>query len=204
MVHTSELIAVSACGLDLLGLSCSRRGVREGLRLTLCSARLCLDPALTTVEADARSARRFNALVVGVVNDIHVDIVDRLVVVEVPIPPVAAAIADTAITKAVVDAAVEADMGTPVAFVEEVATAVAITPVARRPEISRLWCLDPAAWHKIIVVTVPGPIARRPEVIWRGNRRLNVNRNGGRRNTDRNADADLRVGRRRQHGERAD
>src|SRR5208283_4825123 len=56
-------------------------------------------------------------LVVNIVNVRDVHVVHRAVVVEGPVIPISAFIADTTIAEAVVDATVEADMRTPVAFI---------------------------------------------------------------------------------------
>jgi len=75
-------------------------------------------------------------LVVSVVDDGGVHVGHGAVVVEDPAIPVAAVVAVAAVTVAVVYAAVEADVLTPVAGVEGIDIA-APTPIARSPEIAR-------------------------------------------------------------------
>src|ERR1700677_2683986 len=55
------------------------------------------------------------------------------------------------------------------------------SPVARRPQQSRLGGLDPDSGDPIIVVIVPGPVARRPIIAGGWNGRLTVLRQGRRR-----------------------
>ena len=69
---------------------------------------------------------------VDVVHDGDIDIVVRAVVVEVAAAPVATLVADADISKSVVDAAIVADVGAPVATVKAIAVMV-VTPVAGGP-----------------------------------------------------------------------
>src|ERR1700678_1280147 len=55
------------------------------------------------------------------------------------------------------------------------------SPVARRPQQSRLGGLDPDSGDPIKVVIVPGPVARRPIIAGGWNGRLSVIRQGRRR-----------------------
>jgi hypothetical protein len=78
-----------------------------------------------------------------------VDVVDRAVVVEVAAAPVAALIADANVAEAVIDAAIVADVGAPIAAVELIAV-VTPAPVARRPKGAFVWSLNPRAGNPVI------------------------------------------------------
>ena len=72
-------------------------------------------------------------LVVDIVNVRDVHVIHRAVVVEGAVSPISALIADTTITKAVVDATVEPNLSSPVAAIPSIGI-VTPTPVTRRPE----------------------------------------------------------------------
>jgi len=89
------------------------------------------------------------------------------------------------IAESVVDASVVADLRSPIALIEDINSALSPTPVARCPEIARLWGENPGARHPVVVANaVPRPIAGCPHVVglWTG--RLNVNRKSGRLDVD--------------------
>ncbi len=101
------------------------------------------------------------------------DVGDRAVVVEVMPVPVAAEEADADVTEAVVDASVEANMGTPVAVMECVAATV-VAPVRRRPESTVVGGSAPYAGHPVVAIGTPCPVAGRPEIVGIGSGRLIV------------------------------
>src|SRR5580658_10403678 len=87
------------------------------------------------------------------VRDVHGsgDVVDIAVVVERTALPVAAGITAADVAKSVVDAAIKADVGTPIAGVPEVG-ALAPAPIARRPQEARLRRQHPGARHPVIIL----------------------------------------------------
>jgi len=122
--------------------------------------------------------------VVDVVDDgpvIHVGDVDtahvhgRAVVEKGTTAPVTALESNTAIAEAVVHAAVEADMRTPVAPVPGV-DATTPTPVARRPQQSGRRRQHPGTGHPVITVIAVSPISGRPHIAGSGKRRLYIHR----------------------------
>jgi hypothetical protein len=119
------------------------------------------------------------------VGDRHVrDVVDAAVVEEIAAPPIAALVAFASIAEAIRHSAVEADFRAPIAFVKGI-DAVVPAPISRRPQQFRLWRQRPCARHPVIAGNViPGPIAGRPDVTWRRDRRLIVNRQWWRRDID--------------------
>ena len=125
-----------------------------------------------------------DGLVVDVA-DLHVrDVVDGAVVEESAATPIAALVAVAGVAVAIRDAAVEADFRAPIAFVKGI-DAVVPTPIAGRPQQRWLRWQCPRARHPVVArIVIPGPIARRPDVTWRWDRRLIVNRQWRRRDID--------------------
>src|SRR5271157_4409178 len=74
-----------------------------------------------------------DGLVVNIVNIRDVYVIHRAVVVETAVIPISALIADATVAEAIVDAAVKADIGAPIAFIPGKGVA-APTPITRRPE----------------------------------------------------------------------
>src|ERR1700732_1287699 len=89
--------------------------------------------------------------------------------------PLAADEADAAVTEAVVNAAVESDVRTPVAGVPYV-KAAAEAPVAGCPKHAHTRRSYPYAGNPVVTDRAVGPVSRRPEVAVVWTRRLFVNR----------------------------
>jgi hypothetical protein len=85
--------------------------------------------------------------------------------------PVAALVADTDVAKAVIDAAIIADVRTPIATIKAVAI-MPEAPIAGGPECALIRSLDPPAGHPVITVLTPCPVAGGPEVAVAGSRWL--------------------------------
>ena len=117
---------------------------------------------------------------IDVVNHSDVDIVVRTVVVEMAAAPVATLVAEADVAKAIVDAAIVADVGTPVATVKAVAVVVE-APVAGGPESALVGSLNPSAGYPVIATLAPCPVAGRPEIAIAGGGRLVVVGDGRRR-----------------------
>jgi len=94
--------------------------------------------------------------------------------------PVAALVAVADVAKTVVDAAIEADILTPVAAVEAVVI-MPEAPVTGRPQSALVGSLDPRAGYPVVVSLIPGPVAGRPEIAVAGSLRLIVVRQWRRR-----------------------
>ena len=181
MIRTGKLGPVGSGGTLILHLSTHGRSVRLMHRRQL--RRMRRRPDTT------RSAVITHAGVVGVaghraaVDVVHqrdVDVVDRAVVVEVASTPVTALVAVSNVAITVVDAAIVADVLTPVAWVKPVEV-IPVAPVARGPECALVGSLNPCAGHPVIAVRRPGPIAGRPDIVVAGDRRLVVVGQGRRR-----------------------
>ena len=134
-----------------------------------------LQSALSAVEAHTSAAAVVSAdsAVVNVMHHGNVHIVNGAVVIEVPAAPVAALVADADIAEAVIHAAIEADMRTPVATVKAI-TVIVVAPVAGRPERALVGSLHPSAGNPIIAALTPAPVAGRPQIAVAGRRRLVV------------------------------
>jgi hypothetical protein len=104
-----------------------------------------------------------DAAVIDVVHHGDVDVVDGAVVVEVASAPVTALVAVANVTKAVIDAAIVADVLAPVAGVKAVGV-IPESPVAGGPERALIGSLNPCAGHPEIAVGRPGPIAGSPYI----------------------------------------
>src|SRR5271163_510537 len=113
-----------------------------------------LDATGSPVEADAIHRGLVDSRVVNVSIDGDVYAANRLVVEEVPVVPAAAVVAMTKIAIPVTDSAVETDLCSPIAVMEQI-PAVAPTPITRSPEVTDFGSHDPCPRNpKVIVVTV--------------------------------------------------
>jgi hypothetical protein len=146
--------------------------------------------AVATVVTDPRIVVDDNRLVVDVryVGDVNVG--HATVVIEPVALPIPAEKSGAGVTKAIINAAVETDVWSPIAAIPNV-EAVIPAPVARSPKHSD-GSKHPRARNPVVaVVVIPRPVARRPDVALSWTQGLNIN--GQRRWTDpdRNSNADL-------------
>jgi len=182
MVYAGKLRPVGAGDVLILDLCPHGRGMCLMTSRQFRGPGAHLQSALSAVEAHTCAAAvvSADAAVVNVMHHGDVHIVDRAVVIEVSAAPVAALVADADIAKAVVHAAIEADMRTPVATVKPIAVIV-VAPVAGRPQRALVGSLHPSAGNPIIAALTPGPVAGRPQIAVAGSRRLVVVGQGRRR-----------------------
>ena len=126
---------------------------------------------------------------------VHVDISDYRgvhvhhsgVVEEMAFAPFAAIEAVTAVSKSVINAAIESDLRSPVAGIPNV-KAVVPTPVARGPQIAGFGRFYPRAGHPVVaVIVIPSPVTGRPHIAVAGADRLLVDGQWGRTDPHRNA-----------------
>src|ERR1700733_2740548 len=140
-----------------------------------------VDSAGTAVIADPRVV----CGVVGVVVDdcgvvdvvplVHIHTIDAAVVIEMSLVPIPSLVSKSYIAEAVIDAAVVADVWSPVAAIERVVTMPAVVaPIAGGPQRALIRCFHPRSRHPVVPVLRIGPIARRPDVIVAGAIRLVV------------------------------
>jgi hypothetical protein len=96
-----------------------------------------------------------------------VNAVDGAVVVEVVAVPIAAIVAISGVAEAVVYAAIEADMKTPVAAIEAPAVVVP-APVSGCPKRSVVGRGAPCAGNPVVACRSPIPVTWSPDVVGRG------------------------------------
>jgi len=123
---------------------------------------------------------------ISVVNHGRIHTHDSRVIREVTAAPLSTGKARSHKSEAVVHAAVVPDMSSPVAAVEEVMSGFP-APVRRRPKITRLGCRNPGARHPVIAnirIVIVSPISGRPHITIRGARRLFINNQRRRCDTD--------------------
>jgi len=116
-------LGVHGCGVCL---AASRQLCRSGTGLQ--STRSAIE-----THAGASAVVLNDAAVVDVMHDGDVHIVDGAVVIKMSAAPIASLVTDSDVAKAVVDAAIEADVGAPVATIKAVAV-MPVAPISRRPE----------------------------------------------------------------------
>src|SRR5690348_11100345 len=131
------------------------------------------------------------AIDIGVMDDPHINVAHGRVVAEHATIPAATDVADAVISEAVADAAIKADVRSPVAGVPEVRASFK-APVAGRPEHADRR-QNPCSRHPIVAVGTVCPVAGRPDVARSRAKRLDVNDGKGwRSDVDREANGDLR------------
>jgi hypothetical protein len=116
-----------------------------------------------------------HGLVVNIVNARAAHVVHRAVVVEGPVIPISASVANTAIAEAVVDPTVEADMRTPVADIPRIGIA-APAPITGSPEQANLGSHYPRTRHPEVALLTISPVAWRPQITIAGDHGLRVHR----------------------------
>jgi hypothetical protein len=129
---------------------------------------------------------------VGCVNNRRIHIHDCGVIGKVPATPFPTGKTHAHVAKAVVHAAVVANVLAPVTFVEDI-VATTPAPVSGSPEIARLRSGHPCSRNPVVIANaVPGPIAGSPHEVRLRTGRLDVNRKSGRLDIDVDAYGELR------------
>src|SRR5580693_1001393 len=197
MIHRRQLIAIRAGTLPHLALGSREPSMPLATRHRFRTRWTRGSAAVSAVEAySVRATARDHPLVVHIANHASVHIIHRAVVVERSVIPIPARVSHARVAEAVVDAAIESDMRTPIAFMPQV-NAVAPTPISRSPKCASERRQNPRAGHPIIAGVAIGPITRLPDVSRGGADGLRVHRQDGWRNRDRQENASERCGRQR-------
>ena len=175
MVNRRQESMIAAGSLHMLGLQLCWRPVLLTCRRLFCLRRTGGDSTSTAVIADMVYRRVVDyGLVINIVNIRDVYVIHRAVVIEGSVIPIPSLITGTAIAVAVVDAAVEADLRTPVAAIPGVGVA-SPAPIARSPEQTHR-SQHPRARHPEVAFVPISPVARRPQIAGGGNHGLRVHR----------------------------
>jgi hypothetical protein len=127
---------------------------------------------------------------VGVADDGLIHVHDRGVIGKVVSAPLAAGKTDAHVTKAIIHAAVVADVRAPIALVESVVAAFP-APVGGRPQRTLIGGGNPGAGNPEVAVIAPGPKARNPHQVGLRAGRLFIDRQHRRCDPDADADRDL-------------
>lgn len=125
---------------------------------------------------------------IGVADVRRTDVVGRAIVGELITLPATAAVAFPAVAVAVINAAIEADIRSPVSGVENKRTA-APTPIGGSPKHPDLRRLHPGSRHPVVTIFAIGPKAGSPQVTLTRAIGLDIDRQ--RRRRDRNGKRDL-------------
>ena len=169
VVLVEELLLIAGGLLAHLGLRFHGAGVALVHGSDLSRTRRYIDSAAAAVVTDP-IVRMGGVVDVVIDNLAAIDVVgvayvvDGAVVVEVIPTPVAAKVANADVAEAIVDAAIEADVRTPVSVMKAVVTAVP-APVGRGPERAVVRRRAPGTGNPVVAAGAPGPVAGRPEVV---------------------------------------
>ena len=155
--------------------------------------RMSSDSAPATVKADAVDVVVDDCRVVGVAHNGHVHVGHRAVVVVGATSPVAPEKADTGVAETVVNAAVEADFGSPVARRPNV-EAVFEGPIPWSPEETNFRRECPGARNPKVAVRAVSPVAGNPDIARSWADGLRINWQYRRPNPNGDADSNLRSG----------
>ena len=182
VVDVGKLRPVGAGRVFILDLRPHGRGMSLMASRQLRWSGAHLQPALSAVVAHTHAAASIPAhrTVIHVAHNRHIHIIVGAVVVEVSAAPVAALVADAHIAKAVIHAAIVADVRTPIPAVKPIVVIV-IAPVAGGPQRALVGSLHPTAGNPVITALAPGPVAGSPKIIVAGSLRLVVVGQGRRR-----------------------
>ena len=201
VIHRSAKLRIGARSLDMLDLRRHRWNMPCSRRRLFCWGRTRRNATLSTVITDPVHRRTVNHRgVVDVVNDGDVHITHGAIVEKLSAIPPSTLETNTEKAETIADSAVEPDLWTPVALMEQ-KSAAAPTPIPGGPEEADLRGFHPCSRHPVVIaeIVVVSPVAGRPQIIFAGTNRLLVN--GQRRRPKRNGYTDLRkrCGRREQH-----
>ena len=116
----------------------------------------------------------YRAVDVCVVDNCRVHAPDGGVISEGIAGPASAVESVAVVSKAVIDSAIEADFGAPVASIPSIRS-VMVPPIARGPEKARLGCGYPCSGNPVIPVVSPCPITGSPYIVGLGANGLFIN-----------------------------
>src|SRR5713226_9399568 len=194
VVYGGTQFVVGACFLKVLVLRRDRPDMSLGSRVLFFGAlsRVHATPAAVVADTVYCGIVVDDYGVVGTMDFRDVDIVHRAVVVKAVVVPAAAFITAAQIAVAVIYPAVKTNPWAPITLMENKHSS-APTPIGRRPEKTGFRSRHPGAGDPKIIIPIPGPIARSPEIALLRAEGLLIDGQRRRRIADGNADADLSV-----------
>ena len=195
LVYGGAQLLVGACFLKVLVLRPDRPDMSLASRGLFFMARSRTNATVAAVIADAVYGRIVvdDCGVVGIVDFRDIDVVHRAVVVKAVVVPAAAFITAAEIAVAVIYAAVKANLWAPITLMESKDSS-APTPIGRRPEKTGFRSQHPGAGDPKIIIPIPGPIARSPDIALLRADGLLIDGQRRRSIADGNADANLSIG----------
>src|SRR5208337_5302395 len=202
-IRRRTLLRVGPGRLRMLNLSRYRRDMSITPRSLFLRGRAHIDSTVAAVVADMVLVVVSHVGVVNIVDVRNVHVAHGPVVEKVSVIPTPAFKTRTEIAEAVIDPAVEAYLGTPIAVIENKSVA-APTPIGWSPQETDFRRHYPCARHPVVIadVVVIGPVARCPEITVPRTKRLLIDRQRGRADPNGHANLRKRCGRHRQHDER--
>jgi hypothetical protein len=123
-----------------------------------------VQPAAAAVITDSHIRDVCDVVIVYILYNCGIHVVHFAVIRKVPVIPIAPLISSAHIPRSIIDSAIKADVGTPVAAMLKIAVA-AIAPIRRRPKRAYEWRQYPDARHPIVAGGCIIPIARIPHII---------------------------------------
>src|SRR6202158_993556 len=159
----------------VLDLLVPRFDVTVVLRNPFAFAFARLNSVRPAVEAYTVEVVHHHRAVVCVVNHGHVDVAHRAIVDELSSAPFSAPETYARVAEAIINAAIETDVRSPVAAVPHVHAFVE-APIPGRPEEAGLRSHHPRSWHPVIALVAVSPIPRRPDITRGRANRLDVHR----------------------------
>jgi hypothetical protein len=175
VIHGGELRAICFSLPGVLDLRGHRRHAPFAGRRNFRSGRPDIKTPRTAVITNSavRYTGRPVTIDICVRNHIRVDVVNAAIVGEIVTVPIAPVIASSHIPKTVIDTAIKSYVSSPKAAVPDVPVAI-IFPPGRRPKRTHIRRDYPRPRNKVITCCRITPVARRPQIVIAGARRLVV------------------------------
>ena len=194
MVYGGAQLPVGTSFVKMLILRPNRPDMTSAARGLFFGGGSFVNPTVAAVIADAVYRRIVvdDRGVVGVMDFRDTDVVHRAIVVKAVVVPAAAFITAAEIAIAVIYAAVKTNPWAPITLMENKGSS-APTPIGWRPQKTGLRSQHPCAGDPKIIIPVPGPIARSPDIALLRTDGLLIDGQRRRSIADGNADADLSV-----------
>src|ERR1700751_2930542 len=146
-----------------------------------------LDSTSAAVVAHSNIFSYIHSFLVHVANLCSVHVPHRGVIEEVSSLPAPTGKTAAEVTEPIINSPIEPHHRSPIPCVEN-KSRTAPTPVRRSPEVTDFRRENPRAWHPVVIVSVPSPIAGSPDITVPRTNRLLIHRQFRRCNRDGNND----------------